>query len=269
MLIKNLSRKGKNSSTVKQLLKYILKENKKSDFVYTHNLQGSSIAEFTKEFMDNEKNRIHVRSNNVLIYQDIIAFHYKDSEIINQNLVEAIIKEYIRLRNPNALYVASLHTSTRHIHIHLAISGIDQVGKSIRVTKDRLKEIKISLQNKFPNLKYSIVDHGKNEKQKIFEREYQMKKRHAKTEKESLTEILELLYKKSNSKEDFYKRIQDSKLKIYERNGKSCGIITNRKYRFKTVGFDENKLNVLDLQKEFESLRSSRNNQNEIERNLR
>ena len=46
-------------------------------------------------------------------------------------------------------------------------------------------------------------------------------------------------------------------------------IVINKKYRFKTVYFDENKLNVLDLQKEFESIRNSRNNYNELERNAR
>lgn len=260
MIIKSLSRKGNKRSTVKQLLTYMFQEHKKSDFVLTHNLQGNNIVDFTNAFMLNEKNRLHIRKNNVLVYHDMISMHHLDSEKITQKTLRNIAKEYIKLRNPNALYVILPHYDRHAIHLHIAISGIEQhTGLSTRISKERFKEIKIELQNMFPELEHSIVEHGKKDKQKISEREYQMMKRKTPTEKEYIKQLLETLYKESTSQEDFYKRIQDNGLKTYERRGKKYGIDGNRKMRFSTLGFDDKKIKDLDVLLDFTKLRDDNN----------
>lgn len=259
MIIKSLSRKGNKRSTIKQLLAYMFQEHKMSDFVLTHNVQGNSIDDYTNAFMQNEKNRLHIRKNNILVQHNIISMHHLDSSKITQKILRSIAKEYIKLRNPNALYVVLPHYDKQAIHLHIVISGVEQfTGLSTRISKERFKEIKIELQNMFPELEHSIVEHGKKEKQKISEKEYQMKKRKAPTEKERIKHLLETLYKQSSSKEDFYKRIHDNGLKTYDRGGKTYGIDTGRKkLRFSTLQFNEHKLELLIILNEFEQLRNN------------
>ena len=124
------------------------------------------------------------------------------------------------------------------------------------------KEIKKELQQyqieKYPELTHSIVDHEKSKKKEsVSEKEYQLTKRTKQpSERERTKELLTKLYKQSNSKEDFYKRIQDNGLKMYERGGKNYGIDGDRKMRFSTLGFDNKKIDTLDATIEFEKIRN-------------
>lgn len=109
---------------------------------------------------------------------------------------------------------------------------------------------------KYPQLSNSVVQHGKKKQKKISEKEYQIEKRKSVTEKEHIKQLLDAIYKQSTSKEDFYKRIQDNGLKVYQRNGKRYGIVEKRKYRFISLGFDEKKLETLIISNEFEVIRN-------------
>lgn len=253
MILKSLSRKGKRGA-VKQLLNYMFQEHKKGDSVVLHNIHGSTVDEYANAFIINEHNRKYIRKNTNVIMHDIISMHHLDSPKITKSMLRKIAKEYIKLRNPNALYVIVPHYDRKSIHLHIAMSGVEQfTGLSTRMSQNDFRELKIVLQNKFPELKHSIVEHDKK-KRKVSEKEFQVKKRTGTTEKEKTKKLLDKIYKQSYSKKDFYTLIQNNGLFIYERNGKPWGIIGKNKMRFSTLGFDDNKLNNFDLMQEFENL---------------
>lgn len=261
MIVKSISRKGTKRSTVTQLLNYMLQEHKQSDFLLLHNITGNSIKEYTDAFMHNEKNRLYARGNSVLVYHEILSIHEFDTKYLTQQKLKGIAKQYIKERCPNALVVAVPHYNKQSIHLHLGISGININGRSSRISKAKLHEIKISLQQAFPELEHSMVQHGKKQRY-ITEKEYQLKKRKAPTEKEQITELLTRIYKQSYSKENFYKRIQDNGLQLYERNNNITGVFGKRKYRFSSLGFDEKKIGLLDAVLEFEKIRNTINDKN-------
>ena len=59
---------------------------------------------------------------------------------------------------------------------------------------------------------------------------------------------LEKTYLKATSEDDFYSKLKKEKLEIYSRNGNPTGVTLNRKYRFSTLGFTQERLNKLKLE---------------------
>lgn len=266
MILKSLTRK---TASFKQLLEYMVhdkdryKDERGESFVLQHNVTGKTIKSWVKQFEQNEANRLYQRSNSVKIYHDILSWSNKDTQNMTLEKMQDMAQKYIELRNENALWVAVPHRDKDHWHVHFAMSGVEiETGKSSRVSREQFKEIKKELQQyqieKYPELTHSIVDHEKSKKKEpVSEREYQLTKRTKQpSERERTKDILTKLYKRSNSKEDFYKRIQDNGLKMYERGGKTYGIEGDRKMRFSTLGFDDKKIDTLDTTLEFERLRN-------------
>lgn len=60
--------------------------------------------------------------------------------------------------------------------------------------------------------------------------------------------ILDTAFSKAKSEIDFYDKLKDSGLKLYFR-GNQPGIIANRKYRLKSLGFSLERLQTLNLSK--------------------
>lgn len=270
MIIKNLTRR---TASFKQLLNYMIKGadvHDKNSFVIQHNIRGKqSIDNWLHAFKTNEANRLHHRKDSVKLHHTVISFAKSDYAKISKDIAKDITQKYLELRARNTLAVAVAHSSQSHYHIHIMQSGIElYTGRSTRISKNEFASIKRELQEyqlqKYPQLSNSVVQHGKKGRQEISEKEYQIKKRKALTEKERIKKLLDKLYKQSNSKEDFYKRIQDNGLKTYERGGKTYGIEGDRKMRFSTLGFEDKKLQILEISSEFEILRNSINNQERI-----
>lgn len=61
-------------------------------------------------------------------------------------------------------------------------------------------------------------------------------------------EQVQQIYKESKSPEDFFKKIEKSRIDTYERNGKITGVRSEngRKFRLKTIGFHSEGIAVLD-----------------------
>ena len=239
------------------------KDERGESFVVQHNVKGKTIPSWVKQFEQNEVNRVYQRSNSVKVYHDILSWSSKDTSNMSLEKMQDMAEKYIELRNENALWIAVPHRDKDHWHVHFAMSGVEiETGKSSRVSREQFKEIKKELQQyqieKYPELTHSIVDHEKSKKKEpISEKEYQLTKRTKQpSERERTKEVLTKLYRQSNSKEDFYKRIQDNGLKMYERGGKNYGIEGDRKMRFSTLGFDDKKIDTLDATLEFEKLRN-------------
>ena len=73
-----------------------------------------------------------------------------------------------------------------------------------------------------------------------------MQQRGVVSDKRQLISILEKTYTKASSEKDFYKRLKAERLELYSRNSKTVGVKLNRKFRFKTLGYDKSVLQELD-----------------------
>jgi hypothetical protein len=223
-------------------------------FAVTHNLKGNSLALWEKQYKANEEYRQRRRKDSVYLTHEILSWHRDDAKNITLAKLEDMAREYIRLRNPNGIYVAVPHFDKEHYHIHICASGVEyKTGKSLRLTKANLQKLKKDIQQyqieKFPELSKSIVNHDKKEKGIATDKEYWFKKRTGReTDKEQLIGMLKTYYKKSNSRETFFQLINDSNLQTYDRSGITTGVIFNKqKFRFRRLGFTDERLHELEF----------------------
>ncbi|MDB5227826.1 MAG: hypothetical protein JWN78_2019 [Bacteroidota bacterium] len=277
MIVKSLSRKTK---TWEQLLNYMMHDKDRyqdeygDSFVLKHNVTGRTIRSMTKQFEKNEENRLHHRSNSVRMYHEVLSWSNKDTKNMTVGKMQDMAKKYIELRGENSMFVAVPHRDKTHWHVHFCISGTKiETGLASRISRDEFKNIKKEIQQyqieKYSELSNSIVNHDTSKKKEfVSESEYQFTKRTKQlSEKERTKELLTKIYKQSTSKKDFYKRIQDKGLKIYDRGGKKYGIEGDRRMRFNTFGFDDRKIDALDTTIEFRQLRDAdlKNNDKEYD----
>jgi hypothetical protein len=273
MIIKNMTRR---TATFRQLLTYMVHGIDPMDdmqaSISPYNMSGrKTIENWVAAFISNETNRHYHRNDSVKLHHTVISFSNKDYASITQAMLRDITKKYLQLRSEYSLTVAVLHSSESHYHIHICQSGVElYTGKSTRISKERFQAIKKELQqyqiDKYPMLQHSVVDHDKRSKQRISEKEYQLKKRTGKpSEKDQTKELLSKLFKESQSKEEFYKRITAEGLQTYTRNNKVVGVVGKRKMRFTKLGFTIEQLEQREeLMHEFEKLRNHPNHRRDI-----
>ncbi|MFH0866636.1 MAG: relaxase/mobilization nuclease domain-containing protein [Bacteroidota bacterium] len=221
-------------------------------FAITHNLKGDSIEEWVKQYKDNEQYRQYKRVNSVLLTHEIISFHKDDAKNISLDKLENIAREYILQRGINGMYLAVPHFDKEHYHIHVCASGIEyKTGKTMRLSKMNLQSLKKKVQEyqieKYPELSKSLVNHEK----KVYalsDKEYKYQERTGRaTDKEQLVGMLKTCYKKAVSKDDFFQKLNESGLKTYIRGGRIYGVVfSGRKFRLKTMGFTEERLQELE-----------------------
>jgi hypothetical protein len=254
MVIKSLGNKSKASFG--NLLSYVtrakaaLKDDKGKVILLKYNISGRTIAELKTAFLENEANRRYDRKGVNVSYQDIISFDPKDTPLLTVAMLEDITEHYLQLRGEACVAVAAYHSDKKHQHVHVILGGVEcGSGKAIRVSKERFKEIKESLQRyqqeRYPAL-VSIVNHGKRDVARRSENEYQLKARTGKaSRKDGIKEIMQKAFEQSLSLKEFYQNISKGGLNTYERNGRITGIADNRHYRFGTLGYNEEKIQEL------------------------
>ena len=274
-----------NRPNFRKLLEYMIHDKDRlfdkdgKSFVITHNLKGSSIPEWVDQYRANESCRQRKRTDSVYLTHEIISWHREDAKHITLAKMEEMAREYLRLRNPNGMYVAVPHFDRDHYHIHVCASGIEyRTGKSLRLPKKDLQELKKRIQDYqiryFPELSRSIVRHGIKKAQALStDKEYQYKLRTGRaTEKEYIAGILKTCYERSRSEEDFFRRLNESGLQTYIRGKKITGILyKNKKYRLKQMGFGKEFLEQLNktLEREDEINRAKeKNNRKYIDKNI-
>lgn len=173
MIIKSQARKSIKS--IKQLLEYVtradalFKDDAGNTLLIKHNLRGKNINANCAEYIKNEANRARKMKNTNAIYHEILAWHELDRTKLTLEKLEQMTRNYIHLRNQNALVLATAHMDKGHIHIHLVISGVQKgTGESLRVSRDAFKEMKMEMEKYqekcFPELVHSMVDHNQSKK---------------------------------------------------------------------------------------------------------
>jgi hypothetical protein len=223
--------------------------------VITHHLKGNKIKDWVKQYQENETFRKNKRKDSILLSHEIISFNKSDTRNLSLEKMEAITREYIRIRSPKAVVTAASHHDKDHFHVHLAISTLEyRNGKSLRLSKTELSKLKCNIQKyqieNYPELASSVVKHGMGNKN-LTDAEFQMKMRNNRiTDKEQVLELLNTCFNKAKSKEDFFIKLQGYGLSTYTRSGKLTGLVyKNKKHRLGRLGFTEEKLNKLNLLK--------------------
>lgn len=267
MIIKFLSKKTSSapSAILKYIFRYVLDENKitkndlnsrgfwnsKEKFIIKHNVRARSINGFIREFNEQEKYRLVKRKDSVKVFHTIISFGQKDTPLIDDNLLKDIGKKYIQERGANALFVGTKHTDRDHVHLHFCSSGTLLNGRSARISNQKFRSIKLSLdryqRGKYPFLAHSLPDY-KKKKQYNKELLVSTLKANRQYNKASLLENLEKIYDQSNSKVEFLDKIKSLGHEPYLRNGKLQGLLFEGKvkYRFSKLGFDQERIEHLD-----------------------
>jgi hypothetical protein len=176
MILKHLT--IKNRGGVAKLLNYLhnspdrLRDSNGNSFCIRHNLRNEGVDAWIQEYLDNEEGRVTLRSDSVFMNHVIISFHAEDREKLSQVVLESMAQKYIDLAADNALVVAVPHFEKDHLHVHLAISGVDCFeGKSLRMSQADFANTKEKLQDyqreKYPELEHSIVEHGHSKKKDL------------------------------------------------------------------------------------------------------
>ena len=210
---------------------------------------------------------------------DILSFHPKDADRLNNEKLHQIALKYISLRAPKSIAIATVHKNEKnHTHLHICFSGVEyKTGKSIRISKDDFQnKVKLEMekyqQEIFPELMLSKIQHEKSPYQKK-----ELKKENEKviesfgeiSEKQIILKSLEEVFKHSKSEQDFYQKLQEKGFQLYSRNGKITGIQGKRKFRFKTLGYNAEFLQQLEqnptLIKRMELLQQIKENHHEKE----
>lgn len=175
MVIKVLSRKSNTGTLMSYLFKYIHNEEKTSikPFVVRHNVRGNNVQAYTQEFEANEANRLHKRKNQPSVYHTILSWHKESAKFLDDRKLRILVKEFIQQRGNLNKYVVSKHIDREHIHLHVAVSATNILGKSSRISKHAFEQLKINMdrfqKEKFPELSHSLPQHGKKrEEQKVF-----------------------------------------------------------------------------------------------------
>jgi hypothetical protein len=262
VIIKSLSRKSNSNQLIKYILRYTLDEEKvianrhdkhETPFIIRHNVRSRSLKGFIKEFEENESYRLVHRKDSVKLFHTIISFSSKDSSLVTDKLLKDIAKKYISERGLNNLYVGARHSDRDHVHIHLAVSGVQLNGRSSRISKQQFHHIKLELdryqKEKFPQLVHSLPQHGFKKRQLAKQEVLKIVKQNRETKKESLCEALKTAYDKSTSKEQFVKELTELGYDPYYRNEKLQGVLYDgQKFRLGRLGYDEVMLDQLNQQ---------------------
>ncbi|MBK9220682.1 MAG: relaxase/mobilization nuclease domain-containing protein [Saprospiraceae bacterium] len=215
----------------------------------------------------------------------ILSFSNKDKEHISKELLRDISKKFVELRGKDNMYLASSHHDKDHNHLHIVMSGTKYMtGESNRISKKEFHELKLALdayqKEKYPQLVHSLPEHGKSLKSQLTEKEHQLQSREGKlSQKQQILETVEAVYNKSKSKDDFLSQLKSEGYEPYYRGGNLYGVEDEgRNFRFKTLGFDKDKLDELDRKpdneekelKEISDLREAKSldKENEDEREI-
>lgn len=221
-----------------------------------------------KSFVENFKYQTK-RKGAVALYHTILAIHPKDRAAVTKEMLLDLKDKYIELRGlQNAVILAKVHTSEESIHWHFMIGGNEYKSKKrLRMSQTKMKQLLRDFESyhekAYPELQHSLIHLSRPERAKRDikaedanrrrEAEYSLNKRYTeegknrKTQKEITRGMVNELFDQSQSLDDLVLLIQNSpQLKIYTFRGNLKGVIYGRKYRFTTLGIDQEKIKKLE-----------------------
>jgi len=221
-------------------------------FFYTENIydEANAIEEFEQNAAYKKR-----RKNGIIARHTTLAFHPSDSDKVTPNIMQDLTQKFLELRTEGkAIVLAAGHKDTKSTHIHVVISANEiRSEKAIkRLNKEAFMQIRKEMEAyqllKYPQLNNSLVyqsERTKNPfgKAKKIDRESKVKGKFVTSEKEILKDKINALAKKAYTLTDLSQILLSEGFQVYKYRGRLAGIKTDkRKYRFKTMGLDENVL---------------------------
>lgn len=212
---------------------------------------------YRKENADKKKIK-----NSVVCYHDILSFHLKDKQHLDQTILRDLTEQYIQIRCPNAVVFAKPHLHNKNLHVHILVSGSDYKSKKVTRLSDAKwnkvrRDIEKYQKTNYPELEHSLVyeNIGRNKrkgKAKSKDNERMMRERANKIlDKDLMKKAVLDFFKIANSKEEFFNLVAEHGIETYSRaiKGKEqpYGVLCNgRKMRFSTIGIKKTHFNELD-----------------------
>lgn len=230
-----------------QLLNYFEKEEVEEYFLWNLYAKKDNKEEIIKEFMDNAEHLKNSRGS-VYIYHEVLSLQDNNlSKKRQKEILEELTKEYIIKRAYDNLVYGVIHEDTKHLHMHLMISS-NKVGenKRFRLSKKEFSQIQKELElykNEVYKDELEPTYHYNKKREKIKESMVEQEIKHRrkkKTKKDQVREELENIFEKSISKNALENTLEANGFEIYTR-GKNTGVIfENKRYRFSTLGVEQN-----------------------------
>ncbi len=249
--------KGRKDTNFGQLINYLHQQDtdREYTFTYLHNMPGMNPEDrkgIEEEFQKNEQFRKR-RKNGIGVYHEVLSFHPKDSAYLQQHpeIVEDIAHKYLELRAPHAVGIAKPHQEKHHIHLHFMLSPNEKGSDaSIRLSKAEFKALRRTIERyqeqQYPELSSSYVHDRDKEKYQdrtenrspeawgIEQRGGQL------SQKQNLSKQVTETVKASKDLSDLQRRVEESGLEVYERNGILNGVVVNgRKHRIASLSKDD------------------------------
>lgn len=257
MIYKTLRWKGKGGWS--KLIQYVLTERDKyheeGNFTIYHNIRKPQIEQAIYDFTENDTYRTSKRKDAIIAYHEVLTFSDLDKDKITIDMLYEIAQYFISIRGNEALCIAKPHFDTDNPHIHFVFSANKlRTNDLLRMDNKVFREIQCKIEEfqlkNFPELTNSIVylnkpknrkqDKKKSDKNQRSQRELELKKRGIKTQKELVTEKIVNALQKSSNIEEFYCKLQNEGLENYKYRNKTKGILfEGRKYRFSTLGLEQ------------------------------
>jgi hypothetical protein len=237
---------SRKTASFSQLINYLNAGRTQNDeYCFKHNIYSNKPYYIVKEYLGNYKNLKRLANSNALYHEVISLKHQSNLTIEEQReILKDLAEQYINTRAKNNLAYGVIHEQHNQVHCHLMISSNELLNsRNKRLSKVQFREVKAQLEQyaymKYPKLEQLKQTHKKTKaKTKTIDNEIQYKKRTGeKSDKEIIKEILQVIFSKSKSSQDFLNRLSNEKIQIYQR-GKTFGFLdekTNKKYRLKTL----------------------------------
>ncbi len=294
MLIKMMSR-PLSRPALHQLMRYI-NEGRESfenepHFILRYNTSGNTTKEIADDFTHNNSFIRRGKGKRNGVVHIVMSWHKKEQKLIDDSMLSDFGRKFAELINcENSLIFCRPHYDKEAIHLHIAQSAsLLNSGKSTRISKARLKEIQIEMneyqREHYPQLKHSLLYLPDLERTKesslgiplpesIRETDgsIRAKMRGKVSQLETVRNQLLAIAKKYPQKQDFIKAINNEKtLSVYYRRGSDTptGIITstNKKFRFKRLSLNIENL-TRDVRLHELEKQQNRNRDNELNKSL-
>lgn len=184
----------------KELVNYVGKDDTRS-LEILHNLHYTNdLNDIARQFAENDAYRKQ-RKGGVTMYHEILSFHAHDRDAITPETLEDITREYLRIRAPNALAYAAPHYDRDHVHVHIAISGVEfRSSKTLRMNNRTFASVRRQIEHyqltKYPELEHSIVHLTKHVRSSELQKDIEKER-----------PLIDQCYEQAQSLDDFYDRV--------------------------------------------------------------
>lgn len=203
-----------------KIVNYTMKGNNKSKLLATEGVRSDSKQHIAESFSCQAGLNTRIRTP---VYHISLSFSKQDSGKLTDDLMVKIAGEYMEKMNiKNTQYIVVRHYDREHPHIHLVINRVDNDGKTISDSNDRIRNNRVCREL---TIKYGLYMPKGKENVK-----YDRLRGKDKHKYEMMFAIRKAL-EKSNNWSEFQKKLSRDKIHFTIRTdskGKSCGIVFSR-----------------------------------------